>query len=69
MGMAAILLHGAEPFKEIVNTLSTIGLMWNPLKIAQAMFEKTFKKYTILYMYIAQGHWQITQRGQNFVCN
>ena len=56
MGMAAILFNGAEPFQQIVNTLSTEGPKWNLVKIAQAMSEKkTFKYYTILYMHIAQG--------------
>ena len=31
--------------------------------------KKTFKKCTVLYMYIAQGQGQITPRGQNFDCN
>ena len=55
MGMAAILINGAEPFEKIVNTLSTKGLTWNQVKIVQAVSEKTVKNYTILYMYIAQG--------------
>ena len=37
MGMAAILFNGAEPFKQILNTLSTEGPMWNLVKIAQAV--------------------------------
>ena len=69
MGMAAILLNGAEPFKQIVTTFSTEGPMWNMVKIAQSVSKMTFKKYTILYMYIAQGQGQITPRGQNFDCN
>ena len=56
MGMAAILFNGTEPFEQIGNTLSTEGPMWNLVKIAQAVSEmKTFKIYTILYMFIAQG--------------
>ena len=44
--------------------------MWNLVKIAQAISEKkTFDDYTILYMYIAQGQWQITPREQKFDCN
>ena len=31
--------------------------------------EDILKKYTILYMYIAQGQGQITLRGQNFDYN
>ena len=55
MGMAAILFNSAEPFEQIGNTLSTIGPMWNLVKIAEAVSEKkTFKNNTILYMYIAQ---------------
>ena len=39
-------------------------------EIAQAVSEKeTFKNYTILYMYIAQGQGQITPRGQKFDYN
>ena len=59
--MAAILFNGREQFRQIVNTLSTEGPMWNLLKITQAVSEpKTFINYTILYMYIAQGQGQIT---------
>ena len=71
MGMAAILVNGAEPFEQIVNILSTGSHMWNLMKIAQAVSEKkTFKNIIMLYMYIAQGQGQITHhRGQNFDCN
>ena len=69
MGMAAILFNGVEPFKQIINTLSTEGPMWNLVKIAHAVSEKKFKNYTILYMYIAQGQGRITPRGQNLDCN
>ena len=41
----------------------------NLVKIAQVVSEKTFKNYTILYMYIAQGQGQITLRGQKFDYN
>ena len=35
----------------------------------QAVSEKkTFKEYTILYMYMAQGQGQITPEEQNFNC-
>ena len=65
--MAAILLNGAEPFEQILSILSTESPMWNLVKIAQAVSEKkTFKSYTILYMYIAEGQGQIDPRGQNF---
>ena len=68
--MAAILFNGAEPFKHIVNTLTTEGFMWNLPKIARAVLEMmAFKDYTILYMYIAQGQEQITLRRQTFDCN
>ena len=69
MSMAAILFYGVEPFEKVIETLSTKGPMWNLVKIAQAGSEKTFKKYTILYMYVAQGQGQVTPRGQNFVCS
>ena len=39
MSMAAILFNGVEPFKQIVNTLSTEGPMWNLVKIAPAVSE------------------------------
>ena len=65
--MAAVLLNDAEPFEQIVNTLSTEGPVWNLVKNAHAVSEKeTFKNYTILYMYIAQGQGQVIPRGQNF---
>ena len=40
MDMAAILFNGAEPFKQMVNILSTEGSIWNLVKIAQAISEK-----------------------------
>ena len=55
MGMAAILFKGAEPFEQIVNILSTEDSMWNLVKTVEAVSEKTFKDFTILYMYIIQG--------------
>ena len=70
MGMAAIFFNGAKPFEQNGNTLSTKSPMWNLVNIAQAVSEKkTFKNYSILYMYIAQGQEQITPSGQNFECN
>ena len=70
MDMAAILFNCVEPFEQTGNTLLTEGPIWNPVKIAQTVSEKkTFKNYTILYMYIAQGQGQITLRGQNFDYN
>ena len=41
--MAAIFVNGADPFEQIVNTLSTEGTMWNQVKIAQMISEKKFK--------------------------
>ena len=60
MGIADILFNDVEPFEQIVHTLSTEGPMWNLVKTVQAVSEKTFKNYTILYMYIVQGQEQIT---------
>ena len=60
MGMAAILFDGAEPFEQTGKLHLTEGLMWNMVQIAQAFSEKTFKNYTVLYMYIVQGQGQIT---------
>ena len=68
MGMAAILFNGAESFEQIVNTLFTRKPHVILVKIAQAVSEKKFKNYTILYLYIAQGNGQITPWGQNFDC-
>ena len=51
MATAAILVNSAEPFKRIVNILSTEGPMWNLVKTVQAVSEKKiFKDFTILYM-------------------
>ena len=69
MDMAVILFNCAEPFKQIGNTLLTEGPMWNLVKIAQAVSEKTFKNYQFLYTYIAQWQGQITLRGLNFDYN
>ena len=60
MGMAANLFSGEESFEQIVNILSTEGPMWNLVKTVQAVSEKTFKDFTILYMYRSQGQGQIT---------
>ena len=40
MGMVAILFYGAEPFQQIVNTPLTECIMWNLVKIDQAVSEK-----------------------------
>ena len=59
MGMSAILFNGAEPFDQIVTSLRKKGHMWNLVKFGQTALEKkTFKDFTILYMFIAhrQGH-------------
>ena len=58
MGMVATLFSGADPFEQIVNILSTEGSMWNLVKTAQVVSEKTLKNHTILYMYVAQGQGQ-----------
>ena len=51
--MTVVLLNGAEPFEQIIKTLTTEE---NLVKIARALSEKkTFKTYTILYIYIAPG--------------
>ena len=56
MGMAAILLGGAEPYEQIVNIPLIEGPMWNLVKIGQVGSEKkTFKDFMILYLYITQG--------------
>ena len=61
--MAAILFKGAEPFDKIINILWTEGPKWNLMKeIVQEVSEKSFKDFTILYMYIAQGQGQITPK-------
>ena len=59
MGNVAIVFNSADPFEQVVNILSTEGPMWN-----LAVSEKTFKNYTMLYMYIAQGQGQTNPRGQ-----
>ena len=70
MGMAAILFNGGKPFEQIGNTLLTEGPMLHLVEIGQAVSEKkTFKNYTILYMYIAQWQGEITLWGQNFDYN
>ena len=54
MGHGGHLVNGAEPSEQLEtdNTPSTEGPMWNLVKIGQAVSEKkTFKDYTILYMY------------------
>ena len=55
--MVAIFFNDVEQFKQIDNASLTEGPMWNPVKIGQAVSEKKFKDYKILYMYIAQ--WQV----------
>ena len=68
MGMAAILFSGAEPFEQIVISL-TEGPIWNLVKIGQTVSEKIFLDFSTLYMYKAKGQGQITSQGQNFHCN
>ena len=60
-GMAAILFNDAEPLEYIDNTPSTERLIWNLVKIGQAVSEKKmFTDYEILYLYIAKGQVQKT---------
>ena len=52
--------------KKTVNIASTEGHTWNLVKIGQAVSEKMFKDFTILYMYRALGKGQITRgRGHD----
>ena len=52
MDMAAILFNWVEPFKQIVNTFSTEGLMCNLVKTAQAVSEKKiFKNNNSIHIY------------------
>ena len=60
--MAAILFNGAKLFDQIVNNLLPEDPMWNRIKIAQEVSEKTFKNFTILYMYIVQGKGQVAPK-------
>ena len=54
-------------WKKNGNIFLTEGIIWKLVKIAQAVSDKkTFKNYTILHMYIAQGQGQITPTKQNF---
>ena len=49
MGVAAILFNGVEPFKQIMNILSTECPVWNLERNAQAVSKaKTFKD-SIIY--------------------
>ena len=64
MGMAAILFNGAEPFEQIVNTpLKRRSYVKCGENLSIVSDKKTFKNYTILYMYIALGQGQINPRG------
>ena len=62
-------IYGQGCYLANINIPLIKGLMWNLVKIGQAVSEKKFKDYTILYMYIAQGQGWITTMGQNFDCN
>ena len=68
MGLAANLFKGAQPFEQTANPLLTESCpMRNLVIIRQEISKKkTFKDYTILYLYIAQGQVQITL-GANFL--
>ena len=67
MGMVAILFNDAESFEQIDNIPLTESPIWNLVKTGQAVSEKMFKDYEILYMYIAKGQRQITPRDKIFV--
>ena len=58
MGMVAILFNGAEPFEQIVNTLSTKSPMWNLVKIAQTVSDKKiFKNKMVAVVAIWDFRW------------
>ena len=66
MGMAAILFNSEVPFEQTDNTPSPESPMRNLVKIGQAVSEKkTFKDYTLLFMYIAKGQGRKPQGGQH----
>ena len=70
MGMAAFLFNAVKPFEQIANIPSTEGPVSNLVKIGRAVSEKkTFKDYTILYIYKAKGQGRITVGEQKFDCN
>ena len=57
MGMVAILLHAAEPFEQIVNTLLIEGSIWNLEKTDQAVSEKKTSKdyFDFIHVYSPWG--------------
>ena len=60
MDMAAIMLNGAKLFYQIVNILSPEGPMRNLMKIVpEASEKKTFKDFTIIYIFITPGQGKI----------
>ena len=66
MGMTAIILFtDAEHFEQSVNIPSTEGPHVKSRETGQMVLEKkTFKKFMVLYLYMAQGQGQITPRGK-----
>ena len=55
MGMTVIVFNGTEPLEQIVNIISTEGPTRKLTKIVLLVSEKTYKDFTILYMYITGG--------------
>ena len=65
MRMAAIVFNDVELFEQFDNTPSIKGMMWNLMKLGQAISEKgRFKDYDFLYMYVAQGQGHVTPRDK-----
>ena len=67
--MAAILYINAEPFEQIHNMPLSEGPKCNLVKIGQAISEKTFKDYEILYNVYSPGTRADNPGEQNFDCN
>ena len=51
---------GTKPFEQIVNNFRARTHVKSDGNRSSGFREKTFKDYTILYMYIAQGQGQVT---------
>ena len=67
MSIAVILFNGAEPFQQIVNTLSTKGPTWNLVKMLKGFQRRRRLKITqFIHVYSPEAR-QITRRGQNFI--
>ena len=65
MGVAVTVFNGTEQFEQIPSTESFI---WNLVKIRQAVSEKTFKDYIILYHIYSLEARADKPGGQNFAC-